>query len=55
MNNGSVADMSEMSVEGFITGGQISVCTCVCVRLCVRLCLVGLSSSPCHSSAKSLG
>lgn len=53
MNNGSVADMSEMSVEGFITGGQRSVCLCVCVY--VFVCLVGLSSGPRCSSAKALG
>lgn len=47
MNNGSVADMSEMSVEGFITGGQRWVC--------VFLYLVGLSSGPCRSSAKAWG
>ena len=51
MNNSSVADMSEMSVEGLITGGQRSVCVCMCVFVC----LVGLSSGLCRSSAKALG
>lgn len=51
MNNGSVADMSEMSVEGFITGGQKSVYMCECVFVC----LVGLSLGPRGSTAKAGG